>query len=114
MPHISSAARRTSRLPCPVRPDGTLRDEWSPRGYWEAKDLGDDLDAEIRKKIAAGYPLLNTIFEDTRTGVLFQNGREVLRAPITDPNALAGLLNTFFEHTEADIEGFDQAVAEFL
>lgn len=96
-----------------VRPDGTLKDEWSPRGYWEAKDTSDDLDAEIRKKIERGYPLLNTIFEDTRTGILFQNGREVLRAPLTDPNALAGLLNTFDSHTEPDIEGYDQAVAEF-
>jgi hypothetical protein len=62
-----------------IRPDGTLRDaEWLfPRGYWEAKDTADDLDAEIRKKVAKGYPLVNTIFEDTRTGVLFQNGAEV-------------------------------------
>ena len=28
------------------------------------------LDAEISKKIAKGYPLTNTIFEDTRRGVL--------------------------------------------
>ncbi len=34
-------------------PDGTVRDENSlPRGYWEAKDSGDDLRAEIAKKIA--------------------------------------------------------------
>src|SRR5689334_12978382 len=40
-----------------VRPDGTLRDRNSlPRGYWEAKDTLDDLSAEIRKKIARGYP----------------------------------------------------------
>src|SRR5690348_15149894 len=51
-----------------IRPDGTLRDdEWQlPRGFWEAKDTDDVLDEEIRKKIAKGYPLLNTIFEDTR------------------------------------------------
>ena len=65
-----------------IRPDGTLRDDDGqiPRGYWEAKDTADSLDDEIRKKIALGYPLLNTIFEDTRVGVLFQNGHEVLRA----------------------------------
>jgi len=40
-----------------VRPDGTLRDDFNlHRGYWEAKDSGDKLDAEIRKKIALGYP----------------------------------------------------------
>jgi hypothetical protein len=30
-----------------VIPDGTLRDDYLPRGYWEAKDTADDLDVEI-------------------------------------------------------------------
>lgn len=98
-----------------IRPDGTLRDdEWRlPRGFWEAKDTDDDHDAEIRKKVGKGYPLLNTIFEDSRRGVLFQNGREVLRAGLDDRDGLADLLNQFYGHTEKDIEGFEQAVAEF-
>ncbi len=60
-----------------VRPDGTLRDDqWLfPRGYWEAKDTDDKLNVEIRKKIAQGYPTQNIILEDTREGVLFQQGR---------------------------------------
>ena len=44
----------------------TLRDIFTRRGFWEAKDTDDDLDAEISKKIAKGYPLVNTIFEDTQ------------------------------------------------
>src|SRR5258706_15799922 len=48
-------------LPSGKRPDGTLRDSFFVRGYWEAKDTGDELDNEIRKKIALGYPLTNTI-----------------------------------------------------
>ena len=65
-----------------VRPDGTFRDEWHlPCGYWEAKDTDDDLDAEIGKKIAKGYPLGNTIFEDTRQAVLYQNGQRGLPNP---------------------------------
>jgi hypothetical protein len=61
-----------------VRPDGTLRDEFNlHHGYWEAKDSSDKLDEEIRKKIALGYPLSNTIFEDTSTAVLYQNGKQV-------------------------------------
>jgi hypothetical protein len=98
-----------------IRPDATLRDdEWLyPRGYWEAKDTDDDLDHEIRKKVAKGYPLLNTIFEDTRRGVLFQNGTEALRADLTRPEELSDLLNQFYAHTERDIEGFEQAVTEF-
>src|SRR5207249_8247697 len=97
------------------RPDGTLRDdEWQlPRGYWEAKATDDVLDDEIRKKVARGYPLVNTIFEDTRQAVLFQNGAEVFRVNPRDPGALADLLNQFYNHTERDIEGFEQAVGEF-
>ncbi len=61
-----------------VRPDGTLRDDFNlHRGYWEAKDSSDKLDVEIRNKIALGYPLSNTIFEDTSTAVLYQNVKEV-------------------------------------
>jgi len=97
-----------------VRPDGTLRDANSlPRGYWEAKDTHDDLDAEIQRKIARGYKLSNIIFEDTQTGVLFQNKQEVLRAHLGDPHELAKLLNQFFAYTEPDIEGFEEAVEEF-
>ena len=53
-----------------IRPDGTFKDEMNlVRGYWEAKDTSDKLDAEIEKKRKAGYPLNNIIFEDTKTAV---------------------------------------------
>lgn len=98
-----------------VRPDGTVRDVNSlPRGYWEAKDTQDDLETEIRKKIARGYPLSNIIFEDTQTGVLFQN-KQKINGPYNLGNAkeLAALLNQFLSHTEPDIESFEEAVEEF-
>ncbi|MGA3325546.1 MAG: type ISP restriction/modification enzyme, partial [Terriglobia bacterium] len=98
-----------------IRPDGTLRDRNSlPRGYWEAKDTQDDLDTEIKKKIARGYPLSNIIFEDTQTGVLFQ-GKQKINGPygLGNPKELAALLNQFFSYTEPDIEGFEEAVDEF-
>ena len=75
-----------------VVPDGTMRDSNSlPRGYWEAKDTGDDLDTEITKKSKKGYPLTNTIFEDTREAVLFQNKNVAMRVQLTDPKKLADL-----------------------
>ncbi len=98
-----------------IRPDGTLRDRNSlPRGYWEAKDTQDDLDSEIKKKIARGYPLSNIVFEDTQTGVLFQNKQKV-NGPYTlgNPKELVALLNQFFSYTEPDIEGFEEAIEEF-
>ena len=97
-----------------IAPDGTLRDEFYLRhGYWEAKDTKDDLNAEIRAKIREGYPLSNTIFEDTREAVLFQNGQERNRFDLHNPQQLVDLLNDFFAHVEPDYDRFDQAVAEF-
>ncbi|HNY42223.1 MAG TPA: hypothetical protein PKJ41_17600, partial [Bryobacteraceae bacterium] len=62
-----------------IIPDATLQDEYSiPRAYYEAKDTHDDLDLEIRKKLAAGYPASNIIFEDSARAVLYQNEAPVL------------------------------------
>src|SRR5260370_305057 len=82
-----------------VIPDGTLRDANSlPRGYWEAKDTDDNLDAEISKKAAKGYPLTNTIFEDTQRAILFQGKRPVMEADLRKANQLADLLNQFYAY----------------
>lgn len=97
-----------------IIPDGLLQDEYYlKRGYWEAKDTDDDLDDEIAKKIKKGYPLTNTIFEDTRTAVLFQNGKEINRFELKEPQKLADLLNDFYAHVEPEHENFENAVADF-
>ncbi len=96
------------------RPDGTLRDSFNlPRGYWEAKDSGDDLDTEIRKKIAIGYPVSNTIFEDTRRAVLYQGNKRVLDADLSRQSDLIAVIDRFFHYSEPDIENFERAVEEF-
>ena len=76
------------------RPDGTLRDDIYnlPRGYWEAKDTKDDLKTEIRKKITLGYPITNTIFEDTRRAILYQNNKQVIEVDLTKPKELTDVL----------------------
>jgi len=97
-----------------IRPDATFRDRNSlRRGHWEAKDTKDDLEAEIQKKIAKGYPLTNTIFEDTRQAYLYQNGRQAMKVDLTQPRQLADLLNAFFAYTEPAHEDFNKAVEEF-
>lgn len=59
----------------PIRYDGLLRDANTlPRGVWEAKDSTDNLTKEVAKKKAKGYSLV-TIFEDTRSAILYQNGK---------------------------------------
>jgi predicted helicase len=97
-----------------IRPDGTVFDANSlPRGYWESKDSHDDLDREIDRKIRRGYPLGNTIFEDTRRAVLYQNRTPVMHADLSDARDLADLLFRFYSHTEPEIREFEQAVEEF-
>lgn len=97
-----------------IRPDGTFRDDYyMTRGHWEAKDSGDHLETEIKRKIAKGYPLSNIIFEDTREAYLYQNGAVAMRADVTQALALADLLNAFFSYTEPAHEDFDKAIGEF-
>ena len=97
-----------------IRPDGTFRDDYFlNRGYWEAKDTRDRLEAEIEKKRAKGYPLTNTIFEDTRRAYLYQNGQVAMQVDLTRQEQLSNLLITFFSYTEPAHEDFSTAVDDF-
>jgi predicted helicase len=97
-----------------VVPDGTVRDEFRlARGWWEAKDTSDNLAAEIRKKLKSGYPTRNTIFEDTQVAVLYQDRAEAGEFVLTDPVAVADLVNSFFSHDESDEREFQRAMEEF-
>lgn len=97
-----------------IRPDGTiLHDLRVPLGYWEAKDTNDDLDAEIARKLAKGYPQDNIIFEDSQTAVLIQDRREIFRCKMTDTAALLKLLTLFFGYERAEISEFRKAVEQF-
>ena len=97
-----------------VVPDATLKDplrqDW---GYWESKDEKDDLDAEIAAKLAKGYPSRNILFEDTRAGVLYQDGVEVLRADFSDATALDALLTRFISFEPVEVTEFHQAIQQF-
>ncbi len=102
------------RLSSGKRPDATLKDKWGlPRGWWEAKDVHDNLDKEIAHKKQIKYPLRNTIFENTQQAVLYQNEREAARYDLTKPQQVADLLARFFNHTDEEIEEYHVAVDEF-
>jgi predicted helicase len=97
-----------------IRPDGTVKDalrlDW---GFWESKDEYDDLDEEIAKKFAKGYPQDNIIFEDSQTAVLIQARREQLRVSMQDAEALDGLLQTFVNYVRPEVKGFREALERF-
>jgi predicted helicase len=97
-----------------VVPDGTVRDEFRlARGWWEAKDTSDKLASEIQKKLKAGYPARNTIFEDTEVAVLYQDRGEAGEFSLGEPLKVAALMNRFFSHDESDEREFHRAMDEF-
>ena len=96
------------------KPDGTVRDALRmARGYWEAKDIDDDLDAEIRVKLGRGYPRDNIIFEDSQTAVLVQNGGEAMRVAMSQPGELHRLIRRFLDYELPEIAEFRQARQQF-
>ncbi|MCY3798954.1 MAG: N-6 DNA methylase [Chloroflexi bacterium] len=97
-----------------IRPDGALVDEWKrPFAFWEAKDSGDNLFAEIENKKAVGYPLDNIIFEDTITAVLYQDGYEARRTYIREKKNFAALLTQYFNYKEQARQNFNEAVQSY-
>ena len=94
--------------------DGALIDDFRlTHGYWEAKDIHDDLPAEIERKFAAGYPRDNILFQTPKRAILWQNGRMVLDNDLTDPAQLIETLHTFFAYRPQEYAAWEEAVAQF-
>ena len=108
---LSLKSSHSNRL---IRIDGALRDQLRlARAYWEAKDSQDDLEVEIEKKKARGYPLKNIIFEDTERAVLYQDDHEAFRAEIQDRFRFAQLLTLFFNYEQELFDNFEQAIESY-
>jgi predicted helicase len=97
-----------------IRPDGTVKDAIRlDYGYWEAKDKYDNLDQEIEKKFAKGYPDKNILFEDSLTAVLIQHGNETGRIDMQDTSGLDGLISQFINYVPPEVTNFRQAIKSF-
>ena len=97
-----------------IVPDGTVKDSLRmARGYWEAKDTRDDLDAEIQRKFNRGYPRDNIIFEDSETAVLVQNGDVAMRVDMRREGELHRLIRRFLDYELPAIEDFREAQSQF-
>ena len=97
-----------------LRADGALVDGFRlSHGLWEAKDADDDLRKEVRKKLDAGYPSENILFQAPERAILFQNGREVLDQDISAPENLVHALKAFFEHQKPEYASWTDAVVNF-
>ncbi len=97
-----------------IRIDGALLDSFKlAHGYWEAKDSADDLDVEIRRKLAAGYPDDNILFQAPDRMVVIQQGQRVWDGPIGEADALIAGLRVFFAYRPPAFADWQQAVEEF-
>ena len=94
--------------------DGALVDSFQlPHGYWEAKDIHDDLPAEVQRKFEVGYPRDNILFQTPHRAILWQNNQQTLDADLRAPTELIGTLETFFSHRPQEYTEWEEAVAQF-
>ena len=94
--------------------DGVLIDDFQlPHGYWEAKDIHDNLPIQVQRKFAAGYPRDNILFQTPQRAILWQNGQETLDADLNDPTQLIGVLETFFSHRPQEYNEWEEAIVQF-
>ena len=94
--------------------DGALIDDFQlAHGYWEAKDIDDDLPTEVERKFQAGYPRDNILFQTPQRAILWQNERLALDADLTEPAQLIETLQTFFGYRPQEYAAWEEAVAQF-
>ena len=94
--------------------DGAILDEYGlPLGYWEAKDIDDDLTKAVQQKQNAGYPLDNILFQTPQRAILYQNGQEVLDVDITEPAHLIDTLQYLFSYVPPALDNWHTAVSDF-
>ena len=89
--------------------DGKIKKGATTIGYVENKDARDDLDKEIRKKQDKQYPLDNTIFENSKELVLYQNGKEVNRINMSESENLDKILIKFVNFKPNEYGKFQDA-----
>ena len=94
--------------------DGALLDDFRiAHGYWEAKDMHDDLPTAVLDKFGKGYPQDNIIFQIPKRAILWQNKQQVLDADLTDARQLIEAVETFFDYRPEEQVEWEKAVAEF-
>ncbi len=82
-------------------------------GYWEAKDIRDDLPTEVLRKFEAGYPQTNILFQTPKQAILWQNEQWVLDNDLSDSKQLIESLEAFFSYRPRQYVEWQDAVAQF-
>ena len=111
---VTQYRMRSRKKNTQIAVDGTFLDKFRiPRGYWEAKDMQDDLPAEVKRKLDAGYPYDNIIFQTPERAILWQDNLQVLDADLNDKTQLIEALQTFFAYAPPEFLEWEKAVEDF-
>jgi len=95
-----------------IRPDGTICNNLIDFGYWESK-ANVHLENEIIDKIAAGYPLSNTLFQDDKDAILYQEGIRCFQCSLNERENLDKLLTKFITFKSKEVREFYEAMDKF-
>ena len=82
-------------------------------GFWEAKDMKDDLPKEVKRKFEAGYPSDNILFQSPERGILWQDNKQVLDVDLNDPRQLIEIIQAFFAYQPQDYLEWERAIDRF-
>ena len=94
--------------------DGALIDDFTlVHGHWEAKDIQDDLEKEVKRKFQDGYPRDNILFQTPKRAILWQNGIQILDVDLTDQMLLIDILQAYFAYRPQEIVDWEEAVGQF-
>lgn len=89
--------------------DGRLKKGNMDLGWVENKDEKDDLEKEIKNKIDKNYNLNNTIFENSKELVLYQNGKRIIKIKMSDGEKLDKVLSNFVNFKIGEYKKFQDA-----
>ena len=89
--------------------DGKLKKGNMDLGWVENKDAKDDLEKEIKNKIGKNYNLNNTIFENSKELVLYQNGKRAIKIKMEDGEKLDKVLIKFVNFKIGEYKKFQDA-----
>lgn len=95
-----------------IVPDGVLTNKVVDLGYWESK-ANVNLENEIINKINAGYPLSNTLFQDDKEAVLYQDKNRISKVSLKNEPELHNLLNQFIDFKSTEVKEFYAEIDKF-
>ena len=81
------------------KPDGTLKNKKGKEfGHWKCLSQNEMMYDQIERLNNSGFPMTNTLFENSETALLYQDGLEVWRSDMRRPKDLHTIIKKFLNY----------------